>query len=171
MVSAPAMGLSSQLCFKQLLTQTDLQQAIQAVVAQPANNQLPTMILHGQADGTVAINHSSRAYFHQNQSSQQPNLQLRYYEIERVQHFDALLTYPGFAQHFVPMHPYFEQALDLMYAHLFEGGALPASQLIKTQPRGLVKGQVPALSHIHAPPISHQPAQQILANKHQLEIP
>ncbi len=170
MVAAPAMGLSSQLCFRQLLTQPDMQQAIQAVAAQPENNQLPTLILHGQADGTVAINHSSRAYYHQNQSSQQPNPRLRYYEIERVQHFDAFLAYPGFDEQFVPMHPYFEQALDLMYDHLFVGGALPASQLIKTQARGQVKGQVPTLSRIQVPPIDHNPAQQIRVNKQQLEV-
>ena len=170
MQSATDYGFQTQHCFYQLLATPELQSAFISVLAEPEKNNIPTLILHGQADSTVAVNHASRAYYHQNQSSDTVNDQLRYYEIDNVQHFDAFLAYPGFNQQFVPMHPYFEQALDLMYAHLFADQTLPPSQLIKTQPRGLVNGQVPALSEASIPAIVAQPKHQIMLNQLQLEI-
>ncbi len=170
MAAAPALGLSSQLCFYQLLSQPTLQQALGRLIAQPQNNQLPTIILHGQADGTVAINHSSRAYYHQNQSSEQANQSMRYYEIEQAQHFDAFLAYPGFDQQFVPMHPYFEQALDLMYHHLFDGELLPSSQVVKTKTRRMVSGKLTPLSRVHVPKINMQTKHAIRVNNNYLEV-
>ena len=170
MLMAAGFGFQAQHCFYQLLDTPELQLAFTHIFAQPENNRMPTLILHGQADGTVAINHASRAYYHQNQSSESANEQLRYYEIEHVQHFDAFLAYPGFNQQFVPMHPYFEQALELMYKHLFEGQALPPSQLIKTQARGLKGGQVPALNQSNIPTIAAAPQHEIKLNQQQLEI-
>jgi hydroxybutyrate-dimer hydrolase len=170
MLMAAGFGFQAQHCFYQLLNTPELQLAFARIFAQPENNRVPTLILHGQADGTVAINHASRAYYHQNQSSESANQQLRYYEIEHVQHFDAFLAYPGFNQQFVPMHPYFEQALELMYMHLFENQALPPSQLIKTQARGLKGGQVPALNQSNIPTIAAAPQHEIKLNQQQLEI-
>ncbi len=170
MPAAPGFGFESQLCFYQLLNSPALNAAFAKIESQPEKNTVPTLILHGQADGTVAINHASRAYYHKNQSSEAANAQLRYYELEHVQHFDAFLAYPGFNQQFVPMHPYFEQALDLIYAHLFAEQSLPPSQLIKTKPRGLLKGQVPALSATHIPAIQNSPQTLIKIKQQQLEI-
>ena len=170
MILAAGFGFASQHCFYQLLGNEKMQLAFDAIEAHPEKNQVPTLILHGQADGTVAVNHASRAYYHRNQSSEMANQTLRYYEIENVQHFDAFLAYPGFDQKFVPMHPYFEQALDLMYAHLFSKQPLPESQLIKTQARGLDMGQVPALNQDHIPRIEQQATQLIKVNQQQLEI-
>ncbi len=170
MVLAPGYGIESQACFIQLLSDTEFLAAVEQIKATPENNTLPTIILHGQADGTVAINHASRAYFHRHQSRSLTNQLMRYYEIEHVQHFDAFLAYPGFDQNFVPMHPYFEQALDLMYAHLFDATDLPASQLIKTTTRGLKKGVVPALGDQHIPAINTQPKNPISVNQQQLEV-
>ncbi len=170
MVLAADFGLESQSCFYQLLSDSKMQSALDMIKAQTEDNQVPTIILHGQADGTVAINHASRAYFHRNQSSETVNQSMRYYEIENTQHFDAFLAYPGFNQQFVPMHPYFEQALELMYDHLFSAQALPLSQLIKTQPRGLQSGTVPALNQLHIPRINQQVMHQITVNQQQLEV-
>lgn len=170
MILAPNFGLDSQRCFVQLLSEPKLQEAIGAVYAQPEKNQIPTLLLHGQADGTVAINHASRAYYHRNQSDAAVNQNMRYYEIENAQHFDAFLAYPGFNQQFVPMHPYFEQAMDLMYRHLESGDQLPKSHLIKTQPRGMVAEQVPALNRTHIPIIENQAKHLIQVNNNQLVI-
>ncbi|TDR23369.1 3-hydroxybutyrate oligomer hydrolase family protein [Marinicella litoralis] len=170
MILATGFGLESQSCFYQLLDDANMQAAIESIKAQPEKNQVPTIVLHGQADGTVAINHASRAYYHRNQSSHDANQSMRYYEIENAQHFDAFLAYPGFNQQFVPMHPYFEQALELMHAHLFSAYALPESQLIKTEPRGVIEGQVPALSQSNIPRIKRQAMDRITVKQQQLEI-
>lgn len=170
MVLASGFGIESQSCFYQLLSDTNMQTALETIKASPENNQIPSIILHGQADGTVAINHASRAYYHRNQSSQTVNQNMRYYEIENAQHFDAFLAYPGFNQQFVPMHPYFEQALELMYAHLFSAHSLPESQLIKTEPRGLTEGLVPALNQSHIPRIKQQAMNRITVKQQQLEV-
>jgi len=170
MILATGFGIESQSCFYQLLSDTKMQAALETIKSQPENNQVPTIILHGRADGTVAINHASRAYFHRNQSSQAVNQNMRYYEIKNAQHFDAFLAYPGFNQQFVPMHPYFEQALELMYAHLFSAQTLPESQLIKTKTRGLSEGVVPVLSQTHIPGIKQQAVDRITVKQQQLEV-
>ncbi len=58
----------------------------------------------------------------------------------------------------MPLHVYFNQALDLMYAHLKTGAALPASQAVRTVPRGGTAGSAPAIGAGNAPPISGNPA-------------
>ena len=172
MMLAPAMGIDTQWCFYQLLNTPDLQDAMATIATNPEDNQVPTLILHGQADGTVAINHASRAYYHRNQSSESANSMMRYYEIEHVQHFDAFLPYPGFNQQFVPMHPYFEQALDLMYQHVFSNKVLPASQLVKTTTRKLnqEENKLEDLEVHNTPIISLQPNHKILTDGKTLEI-
>ena len=170
MLLADQYGLASQHCFYQLLSTESLQQAMAEVLATPAKNQLPSLILHGQADGTVAINHASRAYYHQNQSSDQANPNMRYIEIVHAQHFDAFLAYPEFNERFVPMHPFFEQALDHMYKHLMYGQALPPSQRIVTIPRGKNQGVVPDLSEHHIPAIKDQVIHPIHVSQNQLVI-
>ncbi|MFO7719652.1 MAG: 3-hydroxybutyrate oligomer hydrolase family protein, partial [Gillisia sp.] len=42
-----------------------------------------------------------------------------------------------YAECMVPLHRYFIQAMDMMYANLKSGAALPASQVVRTVPRGL----------------------------------
>lgn len=171
MVSAAQLGFESQDCFFQLLKNPKLQLALKSIKLSPENNHLPTIILHGQADGTVAINHASRAYYHRNQNSEEVNQFMRYYEIEHVQHFDAFLAYPGFDQKFVPMHPYFEQALDIMYEHLFSDSILPQSQLIKTQPREATdSGKTTALNQQHIPTIKSHVSHKITLDQQQLEV-
>jgi hydroxybutyrate-dimer hydrolase len=170
LLAAPGYGLATQLCFRDLLNQADLQQAIGQVLAKPQDNHLPTLILHGQADGTVAVNHASRAYYHQNQQAGQPNPLMRYYDIERVQHFDAFLAYPGFVERFVPMHPYFEQALEVMFEHLFHGRDLPPSQMVKTAQRTVSAGQPEPLTTVHVPPLAVQPEHPLQVNNNRLEV-
>ncbi|MBY0412245.1 MAG: D-(-)-3-hydroxybutyrate oligomer hydrolase, partial [Burkholderiaceae bacterium] len=56
------------------------------------------------------------------------------------------------------LHPYFNQAMDAMYAHLKSGTALPASQVVRTTPRGGVPGAAPALTAANVPPFALVPA-------------
>lgn len=170
LVGQPGYGYQVQKCFKDQLSSEAMQQAIELIQVAPEQNQIPTLILHGQADGTVAVNHASRAYFHRNQSHPKANPDMRYLEIEQVQHFDAFLAYPGFDQQFVPMHPYFEQAMDWMLSHLQTGEALPPSQLIKTQTRTAQGQHVEALQRHHVPPISRQPAHPMRVSQDNLEV-
>jgi hydroxybutyrate-dimer hydrolase len=52
---------------------------------------------------------------------------------------------------------YFNQAMDMMYAHLKSGTALPPSQVVRTTPRGGVPGAAPAITAANVPPISAAP--------------
>jgi hydroxybutyrate-dimer hydrolase len=48
--------------------------------------------------------------------------------------------------------------MDMMYAHLKSGAALPPSQVVRTTPRGGVPGAAPAITAANVPPISAAPA-------------
>ncbi len=73
-----------------------------------------------------------------------------------AQHLDLLLSLSayGFPQNYVPLHRYFVQAMDLMYAHLHTGAALPPSQVVHTTPRGTT---FPPITAANVPPISPAP--------------
>ena len=55
---------------------------------------------------------------------------------------------------YLPLHRYYVQAMDLMYAHLRNGQALPPSQVVQTVPRGT---GAPAITTANVPPISNTP--------------
>jgi hydroxybutyrate-dimer hydrolase len=106
------------------------------------------------------VNHASRAYLALNRSVEAGS-QLNYYEVTNAQHFDAFIgnaALPGFDTRFIPLHRYFIQAMDLMYARLKTGAALPASQVVRTSPRGGAPGAAPAITTANVPPISATPA-------------
>ncbi len=166
MMFADDMGLKSQLCFYHLGQTKAIKEALQVVMAKPERNHKPTIILHGQADSTVAVNHASRAYFHRNQSGLNPNQNLKYFEIQNAQHFDAFLAYPGFKEQFLPMHPYFEQSMLMMLNHLRNGQPLAQSQVIKTA----VRGQKEPLTKAHIPAIKAVSESRITATENQLVI-
>jgi hydroxybutyrate-dimer hydrolase len=48
--------------------------------------------------------------------------------------------------------------MDAMYAYLKNGTALPASQVVRTTPRGGTPGAAPAITAANVPPISAAPA-------------
>ena len=83
---------------------------------------------------------------------------MRYIEVTNGQHFDTFLPFGGFDTRCVPLHPYFTQAMDAMYAHLKSGAALPASQVVRTTPRGGVAGAAPAITAANVPPFVAVPA-------------
>jgi hydroxybutyrate-dimer hydrolase len=124
----------------------------------------PTIIVHGRSDTLVPVNHATRAYVAFN-SKVENGSNVRYYEITNAQHFDAfnasLLGAAGINGYdvlFVPAHYYLGKALDLMYARLKNGAALPASQVVHTTPRGGTPGAAPAISVSNVPAIQATPA-------------
>ncbi len=170
-------GLDNALCQRALVTGTDpvtgaaltastvptaaQSAAVRAGIAEVvANGNLrgkPTIIVSGRSDALVPVNNNSRAYAALNRVVEGSNSKLRYIEITNGQHFDAFLPFGGFDTRFVPLHPYFNQAMDSMFAHLKTGAALPGSQVVRTTPRGGTPGAAPAITVANVPPYSVAP--------------
>mgnify|MGYP002139306317 CR=1 FL=1 len=71
--------------------------------------------------------------------------------------FIALGLFLGYDTRYIPLHVYFNRALDAMWAHLKQGAPLPPSQVVRTVPRGGVSGAAPALTAANVPPIQAAP--------------
>jgi len=131
----------------------------------------PAIIVHGRSDTLVPTNFSSRPYYAQNKVVEGSASKLRYIEVTNAQHFDAFLANPalGFNTLYIPLHVYFNRALDAMYEHLTTGAALPPSQVVKTEPRGV---GAPPITSANVPPISATPGSNaILFDGTTLTIP
>ncbi len=152
----------AQKCFHDLAYRHgELQSGMRAVTASADLRTTPAIIVHGRSDALVPVNHSSRAYVAR--ARQLGNAQLRYYEVSNAHHFDALNALPGFNISYVPLHVYFNAALDAMLAHLHEGKALPDSQLIRTTPRKLQPGGgVEMLDAAHLPALREPDASRAI---------
>ncbi|WP_310388249.1 3-hydroxybutyrate oligomer hydrolase family protein [Roseateles sp.] len=99
---------------------------------------LPTIIVAGRSDTLIPVNHAARAYYGKNQVLEAATSKTRYYEVTNAQHFDTFIAFGallGYDSRFVPLHVYFGRAMDQMWAHLKNGVALPASQVVHTTPR------------------------------------
>lgn len=118
----------------------------------------PAIIVAGRSDALVPVNNNARAYTALNRTIEGTSSKLRYIEVVNGQHFDAFLPFAGFDTRFVPLHPYFNQAMDAMWAHLKNGAALPASQVVRTTPRGGTPGAAPAITAANVPPFVAAPA-------------
>jgi hydroxybutyrate-dimer hydrolase len=119
----------------------------------------PTLIVAGRSDALVPVNNSSRAYAAYNQAVEGKASELRYVEVTNAQHFDTFLSLlPGFDTRFVPLHGYFFEAMNAMYAKLKDGIALPPSQVVRTKPRGGSPGDAPALEAAWVPSMKAAPA-------------
>jgi hydroxybutyrate-dimer hydrolase len=120
----------------------------------------PAVVIHGRRDALVFPNLHSRAYYGLNQQREGRKSGLRYIEVTTGQHFDAFIStffVGATGAQFAPLHYYFVQAMDAMYAHLTAGGPLPPSQVVRPTPRGTTpysQANVPAL----LPPPSLSPA-------------
>lgn len=120
----------------------------------------PTIIVAGRSDTLLPLNHTSRAYYGKVQLSGSGST-TRFIEVENGNHFDAFIDnplLPGYDSRLIPMHYYMIQALDRMWAHLTAGAALPASQVVRTLPRGGTPGAAPAITKANVPPIVDVPA-------------
>jgi hydroxybutyrate-dimer hydrolase len=118
----------------------------------------PTLIVAGRSDALIPINHSERAYTAYNRSVEGDKSQVSYIEVENAQHFDTFVPFSGFDTRFVPLHVYFNRAMDAMYAKLSQGTALPPSQVVRTTPRGGTPGAAPAITAANVPSFVATPA-------------
>jgi hydroxybutyrate-dimer hydrolase len=171
-------GLDNALCQRALVTGTDpvtgaaltatttptaaqsaaVRAGIAEVVVTGNLKGKPTIIVSGRSDALVPVNNNSRAYAAFNRLVEGAASKLRYIEVTNGQHFDAFLPFGGFDNRFVPLHVYYNQAMDTMFAHLKTGGALPPSQVVRTTPRGGTPGFAPAITAANVPPFSAAPA-------------
>ena len=124
----------------------------------------PTIIVHGRSDTLLPVNHNTRAYVAFN-SKVENGSNVRYYEIQNAQHFDAFNAslagasgINGYDVLFVPAHLYTIRAMDLMWARLKNGTALPPSQVVRTTPRGGSPGAAPPITASNVPNIATSPA-------------
>jgi len=136
----------------------------------------PSIIVHGRTDTLVPPAFSSRPYFGLNKIVEGAASKLSYIEVTNAQHFDAFIdnaALPGYDSMYVPLHYYFIQAMDRMYAHLTTGAALPPSQVVRTTPRGGTAGQAPQITTANVPAIAQAPASanQITFSNNTVVIP
>ena len=150
------------LCLRNLFTGTDanavrVRQGISEVLRNANLRGKPAIIVHGRADTLVPVAFTSRPYFGLNKMVEGSASKLSYIEVANAQHFDAFLSFPGYGDRLVPLHRYFVQAMDMLYAHLKTGAALPASQVVRTVPRGLNGAVVNPITAANVPPIKAAP--------------
>lgn len=169
-------SLDGQLCLRNMVTGVDTVTGVTLSGAALVNSQRvragmaevlltgnlhgkPTVIIQGRSDTLVPVNHSSRAYVAFNSKVEGAASNVRYYEITNAQHYDTFIpAVAGFDALFVPGDYYFISALDLMWARLKNGTALPASQVVRTTPRGGTPGSAPPITTANVPKIAATPA-------------
>ncbi len=120
----------------------------------------PAIIVQGRSDTLLPVNHTGRAYTALNKSVESGS-KLSYYEVTNAQHFDTFIgtaAFAGYDTRLVPLHRYVVQALDIMYANLKNGTAIPPSQVVRTTPRGGSPGAAPAITAANVPAIAAAPA-------------
>ncbi len=147
-------------CLRNLLNDSAVRTGMDQVKRSGVLRGKPAAIVHGRDDGLVPVNHSSRAYYAQNKTFE-PTSRLVYYEVTNAQHFDAFIgnaALPGYDTRYVPLHRYFNQAMDLVYDNLRNGTPLPPSQVVRTTPRGGAPGAAPPITPSNVPPIVPNPA-------------
>ena len=73
---------------------------------------------------------------------------------------DAAVVYRRLAGKtlYVPLHYYFIQGMDRMWAHLTQNTPLPPSQVVRATPRGGNAGSAPPITKANLPPIGAAPA-------------
>jgi len=158
-------NVDGALCQRNLWTGTDAAAAnvnagVNATLRNANLRGKPAIIVHGRSDTLVPPAFTSRPYFGQNRIAEGTKSKLVYIEVTNAQHFDAFIDNPalgGYDSMFVPLHYYFNQALDLVYAHLTSGGPLPPSQVVRTVPRGGTPGAAPQITNANVPPILNNP--------------
>ena len=160
-------NLDGALCLRNLLTGTGTAaRALQTGLDETRRNGKlggkPTLIVHGRNDALLPVNHTSRPYTALSLLADGAVSKLRYIEVTNAQHFDGFIglpaVLPGYDTRFVPLHLYLNRALDSVWAHLKTGAPLPASQVLRTTPRGGLPGAAPALTAANVPAIATTPA-------------
>lgn len=156
-------NIAGALCLRELATGRSanamrVQQGMSEVVRSANLRGKPALIVQGRADTLLPVAFTSRPYYGMNKIVEGTGSKLSYIEVANAQHFDAFLGFPGYAERLVPLHRYFIQAMDMMYAHLKTGAALPASQVVRTVQRGLTGTVANPITAANVPPIKPLPA-------------
>ena len=156
-------NIAGALCMRELATGTSanavrVQQGMGEVVRSANLRGKPALIVQGRADTLLPVAFTGRPYYGMNKIVEGTASRLSYIEVTNAQHFDAFLTFPGYPERMLPLHRYFIQAMDMMYANLKTGAALPASQVVRTVPRGLTGAVVNPITAANVPPIQTTPA-------------
>lgn len=160
-------NVDGALCLRNLLSGNDaaaraLQTGIDETRRSGRLGGRPALIVHGRSDALLPVNHTSRPYTALSKTVDGAASRLSYIEVTNAQHFDGFIglptILPGYDTRFVPLHVYLNRALDAMYAHLRQGTPLPASQVVRTVPRGGTPGAAPALTPANLPAIATTPA-------------
>ena len=160
-------NLDGALCLRNLVTGTDAAaRALQTGVDETRRNGnlrgKPAIIVHGRSDALLPVSHTSRPYYALNKATEGATSKLSYIEVTNAQHFDSFIglptVLPGYDTRYIPLHIYLFRALDAVYANLKSGTALPASQVLRTVPRGGTAGAAPAITAANVPVIPTSPA-------------
>lgn len=186
-VSTPDQNLDGALCLRSLALGRDavsggrlgpaaasqahrIAEGVEDIIASGNLHRVPAIFVTGRSDGILPPNFASRAYFGLNNVVEGSLSPLHYYEVTNAQHLDSFNQFPGYNALLIPLHRYFIQAMDLMYAHLRQGRPLPPSQVVHTTPRG---AGAPPTTIANVPPIADAPppAAQITFAGGQVRIP
>lgn len=157
-------NVDGALCLRELWTGGSVEAArvregVEAVRVKGDLGGRPAIIVHGRADALVPVGFTSRPYLGMNQLAEGPRSRLRYIEVTNAQHFDGFISlFPGYDTRYVPLHAYYVEALDRMYAHLTADAPLPPSQVVRTTPRAGTPGAAPAITAANVPPMRLKPA-------------
>ncbi|MCC5866776.1 MAG: hypothetical protein JJU31_16775 [Wenzhouxiangella sp.] len=113
-------ALPGLICLRELFeAQTregeQLRAAIEATRASAGLPSIPVLLVHGRDDGLIPAVFSARPYTEQARAN---GAQVAYWEVDGVQHFDALLSAPGVAGRLLPILPFGWAGLDHIEAVL-----------------------------------------------------
>ncbi len=133
-LAQPLSGTAANSLPAEVALQARVQAGLREATMTGRLDERPVLLYHGRADGLIAVNHASRAYYAL--ALQQGATQLRYYEVQHAQHFDGYLALPGLASRYVPLTAQLEAGLSRLVARLDGGAALPPSQVLRSSPRG-----------------------------------
>ena len=132
------MGLTGMQCLRSLWTSDSadarrVRNGIEETRAALPRAGLPVMVVHGRSDGLVPQAFSSAPYVAMAKAAGRNDV--RYWQVDNAQHFDAFLALPPMAAAYLPLLPYVYTALDRVDAYLDGKAALPDDAVIHTVPR------------------------------------
>lgn len=111
-----------------------LREGVAATRAAPPRAGLPVIVVHGSDDGLIPFAFTSQPYVAAARAAGRSDVRL--WQVDKAQHFDAFLAFPQFAAAYVPLLPYVYAALDKLEAHLDGKAPLPADARFSPTPRG-----------------------------------
>ena len=158
-------NIDGAICHRNLIAGTDanavrVQNGIKETLRNANLRGKPAIIVAGRADTQVPVPFNARPYYGQNKIVEGAASKLSYIEVLNAQHFDAFIdnaALPGYDSLYVPLHYYYIQAMDRMWANLTQNTVLPPSQVVRTTPRGGTPGAAPAITKANVPPIATAP--------------